>query len=61
MRYTDIVRAITEEAESGIIKPVAPSDIPKAGAYQTRQPTPKKRSRWQTPPAPAPKSKPPTS
>jgi hypothetical protein len=62
MRYGDILRAITEDAASGIIEPVVPSDTRKAAdAYQIPEPTPKKRNRWQTPPAPAPKSKPPTS
>lgn len=48
MRYREII----ESDAAGIIKPAAPSATPDPEAYQTRQPRPKRRSRWQTPPAP---------
>ena len=62
MRYRDIIRPIIESETTEPIKPLSPAEADKRwDAYQTRQPRPKKRPRWQTPPAPAPKPTPPTS
>lgn len=59
MLLREIIGPITETAASGIVEPVAPSNSRNDGdAYQTRPPRQKRRSRWQTPPAPAPKPTP---
>lgn len=59
MRFREIV----EGDASGIIEPVAPDLRPEADRYQTSQPRPKKRLRWQTPETSPPPvaAKPPTS
>lgn len=50
MRFYEIVEGDT----TGIIEPVASDEPAKAERYQSRQPRPKKRPRWQMPPV-APK------
>lgn len=62
MRIRDLIRAIIEDTATGGVKPIGSSSPRRdADAYQTRQPQPKAKSRWQTPPAPPKPPKPPTT